>query len=479
MRSLRYLQNARFCVLMLISVRLCAHLLIRVPLTDAPAPHEAHARLASRYEATFVLESREGPERLARYSFVGFDPVGIASCDRNGLTVSGTLPAPSDDQSPIEYLRRVQAFYHTDDRTSPFVGGLVGSLGYHFGRLAEPILDDGSPEEWPRFLFGLYLDAIVYDHVTGTTHYVSRHDDRSAEVQEALHAPAATGTLRVGPVTAETDASTYRAQVEKAKQLIAQGECFQIVLSRRYHASYTGPLSPLYAALRTQAAVPYLYYLRFPDGRRLLGASPEMLVRIRQGRCETFPIAGTRPLTGNEAADAEAGLALQADPKEKAEHAMLVDLARNDLARVCRPGTVDVASFQELHRFRTVQHLVSRVTGKLESGRDAFDAIGAVFPAGTVSGAPKIRAQQHIQAIERHDRGAYAGAVAYVSFNGDFDSAIAIRSLSANGERVTIQAGAGIVHRSDPASEFEETRHKAATILNALRPFGGTLEEDA
>lgn len=463
---------------MLISARLRAQLLIRVPLPQAPAPHEAHARLAARYATTFVLESREGPERMARYSFVGFHPAGTVRCDRDGLHVQGALPAPSADQDPIEYLRRIQAFYHVDDHQTPFVGGLVGSIGYHFGRIIEPILDTGGAEEWPRFLVGLYLDGLVYDHAEGTCHYVSRADDRSALVTYALAQATPTETLNVGPLQASSDQATFEAQVAQAKELIRQGECFQIVLSRRYQGAYEGPLSPLYAWLRDAAAVPYLYYLRFDGGLRLLGASPEMLVRVRGGRCETFPIAGTRPITGDTAVDAAAGQDLLGDRKETAEHAMLVDLARNDLGRVCQPGTVQVEAFQEIHAFRTVQHLVSQVTGELAAGRDAFDALSAVFPAGTVSGAPKIRAQQHIEALETIGRGPYAGAVAYISFNGDFDSAIAIRSLSADGQQLQIQAGAGIVHRSDPTAEFHETRHKSGTLLEGLRAFGAQLPDE-
>lgn len=446
-------------------------------LDAAPPPHEAHARLAARHPATFILESREGPERLARYSFVGFAPAGTVTYDASGVHVRGALPDPSRDQDPLEYLRRIQAFYHTDDAEAPFVGGLVGSVGYDLVRHLEPSLDHGGPEAWPRFLFGLYLDGLVYDHAAGTCTYVSRGEDRSDALLRALDAPAGRGDLRVGPVTAGTDQGGFEAAVRTAQERIRDGEAFQVVLSRAYHAGFEGPLTRLYDWLRDAAAVPYLYHLRFGD-RELVGASPEMLVRARQGAVETFPIAGTRPLTGDEATDRAAGEDLRRDRKETAEHAMLVDLARNDLSRVCTPGTVRVAAYQELHRFGSVQHLVSRVTGALAPGRDALDALAAVFPAGTVSGAPKVRAMEHIDALEPSPRGPYAGCVAYLSFNGDFDSAIAIRTLSRDGDRLTVQAGAGVVHRSDPASEFRETRHKAGTLLEALRHFGATLPDE-
>ncbi|MGB0651814.1 MAG: anthranilate synthase component I family protein [Thermoplasmatota archaeon] len=460
--------------------------MIHIPVADAPAPHVAHARLAARSPTSFILESREGPERLARYSFVGWDPAAVVRCDADGLHVSGALPAPSRDQDPLTYLRRVLAFYHTDDHEAPFVGGLVGSVGYDFVRTVEPTLDDGTPEAWPRFVFGLYLDGLVYDHQEGTCTYISRGEDRSAALQAAIGQDAPPAPLAVGPLTASTDQEAFEKQVRGAQGLIRQGEAFQIVLSRRYEASFGGDLGRCYDWLRENAAVPYLFHLRFAahgddeEPLTLLGASPETLVRVRRGTARTFPIAGTRPVTGDEAKDDAAAEDLLADPKETAEHAMLVDLARNDLGRVSAPGTVKVASLMEIQRFRHVQHIVSDVEGRLAPGQDALDALAAVFPAGTVSGAPKVRAMEHIAALERHaelPRGPYAGAAAYASFNGDFDSCIAIRSLSAVGSRLAIQAGAGIVHHSRPDAEFHETRHKAATLLEAVQRFGATLPE--
>ncbi len=472
---------------MLILGARCPPSLIHQDIPNAPPPHVAHARLAATCGTSFILESREGPERLARYSFVGWDPVAQVRCDQHGLHVTGALPAPSLDQDPATYLRRVLAFYHVEDHQSPFVGGLVGTLGYDFIRNIEPGLDAGTPEAWPRFAFGLYLDALVYDHHEGTCHYVSRGEDRSALLLEALDHDAPPAPLSVGPVEADSDQSRFEEQVRDAQTQIAAGECFQIVLSRRYRARFGGDLGRCYDWLRDNAAVPYLYHLRFAaaggsPALTLLGASPETLVRVRAGVAETFPIAGTRPVTGDDDVDDASAKDLLADRKETAEHAMLVDLARNDLGRVCSPGSVEVASLMEIQRFRHVQHIVSHVTGQLEKGRDALDALAAVFPAGTVSGAPKIRAMEHIARIEgeaAHPRGPYAGAVAYASFNGDFDSAISIRSLSASGSELTIQAGAGIVHRSDPATEFHETRHKAATLLEAVRQFGATVPAEA
>jgi anthranilate synthase component 1 len=466
---------------MLIIGHHCPSPLIHAELFDCPAAHIAHARLAVRFETTFLLESREGPERLAQYSFLGWDPVGLVRLDQSGLTVEGALPKVPTDQEPLEYMRNLHAVYAVDDHDTPFVGGLVGCVGYDFVRNLEPTLEHDVPESWPRFLFGLYLDGVVFDHRNQTVTYVSRGPDRRQDFLDAMAAGDASRELKVGRLTSSVNQTTYERQVSEARGLIAAGEAFQIVLSRMFSGPYEGSLMPLYAWLRDAAAVPYLYHMRFggPTPRHLLGASPEGLVRVRKGTVDTFPIAGTRPVTGDAAADAAAGQSLKADPKETAEHAMLVDLARNDIGRVCRHGSVQVAEYQELHQFRVVQHLVSRVTGELADGQDAWSALAAVFPAGTVSGAPKVRAMEHIDAIESTatiPRGPYAGAVCYASFNGDFDSAIAIRSLSAENGRVQVQAGAGIVYHSNPTAEWNETRHKAQTILSALEAFGAEVD---
>ena len=453
---------------------------IRVQLEGCPPPNVAHARLAARHATTFILESRDGPSRIARYSIVGWSPAGILRLDATGLHTTGVLPSPAVGEEPLVYVRRVLRDYRQLDHTHPFVGGLVGCVGYDFARTLEPSLEVvGSAEPWPRLLLGLFLDALVYDHAKGTVHYVSVGPDRRADL-EALQAPATRIPLRIGPLAASCDAPRFAKMVHEAQALLRAGECFQMVLSRPYQASFSGDLGECYDLLRDGEAAPYLYHLRYAGhpALELVGASPETLVRVRAGKAETFPIAGTRPATGDATEDGAAARDLLTDRKEGAEHAMLVDLARNDLARVCRPGTVRVARLRDVERSRNVQHLVSEVVGELDEGRDALDALAAVFPAGTVSGAPKVRAMEHIARIEGTPRGAYAGAVCYASFNGDFDSAIAIRSLSAIGDRLTVQAGAGIVLASDAAREFDETRRKAATMLQALRPFGALVPRD-
>lgn len=451
--------------------------MLRVPVPDAPPPHVAHARLAAVHGTTFLLESRTGPGRLARYSFVGWAPQGAVTLDARGLEASGDLPPPRPGEAPLDYLRRLVRRHRSVDRRSPFVGGLVGSVGSDFVRTLEPTLAT-QREAWPRLALGLYLDGLVYDHRRGTVHYVSVGPDRRDDLR-ALRRPAPRARLRVGRVRPSASRATFTRRVRAAQRLIEAGECFQLVLSRAYAAPYEGDLGAAYGWLRARAQAPHLFFLRFGDGRSLLGASPETLVRVRKGRATTFPIAGTRPLTGDPAADGAAARDLRRDPKENAEHNMLVDLARNDLARVCRPGSVQVSRMRRVERFGTVQHLVSEVQGDLARGRDALDALAAVFPAGTVSGAPKLRALEHIDRLEARPRGAYAGAVCYVSFNGDLDSCIAIRALAADGRTLTVQAGAGVVLASRPDAEFDETRHKARLLLEAVRRFGGDLEPGA
>lgn len=433
---------------------------------EAPPPHEAHARLASHYDASFILESREGPKQMSRYSFVSANPAGIVTCGSE-LEATGALPAPSADQSPLEYLRRVQAFYHVDDHTSPFIGGLVGTFGFDFAREIEPSLA-GPVESWPRFQVGLYLDALVYDHQENTVTYVSRGEDRCAEWIKILQAPRKTTGLKIRALEEKVTDQQFKERVARAQELIRSGENFQIVLSRPFTAQYTGDCLDLYPTIREQHSVPYLYHVRFA-GRELVGASPEMLVRVRNRMVETFPIAGTRPVTGDRAIDDAAAADLLADRKETAEHAMLVDLARNDVAR--SSNNVRVAEYQQIKEFRHVQHIVSRVEGKLRPDQDSLAAFAAVFPAGTVSGAPKLRAIEHIDNLESSPRGPYAGAVAYLSFNGDLDSAITIRSISAQAGKLTIQAGAGIVLASDPQAEADETRQKAEGMVRALQQF--------
>lgn len=432
-------------------------------------PSDAFARLFSRHEDGFLLESAEGPERLARYSILGLDPVGKVRLERGRLVTEGDLPAPAAEEAPLAYLRRLLAAHPITDHGYRYLGGLVGQFGYEFIEGLEKL----PPRErtaWPDLEFGLYLDGLVFDRLTRKVTYFTHGKDRSAEFEESLARPAPETRPRFGPARENVDDARFEKMVEAAKAGIHEGETFQVVLSRRFDLDVEGDLLSYYEALKAANPSPYMYYMQHGE-RRLVGASPEMLVRVDGGRVETFPIAGTRPMGETPAATEQFARDLLADPKEAAEHAMLVDLARNDVGRVAEYGTVRVAESRKVERFSHVQHLVSKVEARLRPGRDALDAFASVFPAGTVSGAPKVRAMEVIRELEPDARGPYAGAVGYFSFNGNADAAITIRTLSALGRKASVQAGAGIVHDSIPRSEAAETRHKARGLLAVAEGF--------
>ena len=442
-------------------------LLRELPVPLPPA--EAFTRLFAAHEDGFLLESAEGPERLARYSILGLDPVGKVRLGKGKLQASGDLPAPSDDEAPLAYLRRLLKAHVTTDQGYRYLGGLVGHFGYEFVESLERI--PARPRNgWPDFEFGLYLDGLVFDRLTRKVVYFSHGRDRSAEFAASMEQRADAAPPRFTAPRANVDAERFAKMVERAKVDISEGEVFQVVLSRRFDLDVDGDLLPYYEALKRANPSPYMYHVQHGD-RRIVGASPEMLVRVDGGRVETFPIAGTRPIGASAEETQRHADDLLADPKEAAEHAMLVDLARNDVGRVAEYATVRVAEYRKVERFSHVQHLVSKVEGRLRPGRDALDAFAAVYPAGTVSGAPKVRAMELIRELEPDARGPYAGAVGYFSFNGNADAAICIRTLSAKGRKASVQAGAGIVHDSVPASETRETEHKARGLLSVAEGF--------
>ena len=439
-----------------------------LPLPFEPAAH--FARLLAAHEDGFLLESAEGPERLARYSLLGLDPVGKVRLERGALRVDGELPEPRADEAPLAYLRRLVALHPTTDHGYRYLGGLVGYSSYEMVETLEKLPPRGPHASFPTFEYGLYLDGLVFDRLTRRVVYFSHGVDRSAEftarAQEHVdHEPPTFSAPRVN-----VDALRFEKMVETAKHHITEGDIFQVVLSRRFDMDVQGDLLGFYEALKGANPSPYMYYLKNGE-RRIVGASPEMLVRVDGGRVETFPIAGTRPMGKTEEDTERLAKELLADPKEAAEHAMLVDLARNDVGRVAEFGTVKVSESRKIERFSHVQHIVSKVEGRLRPGRSAVDAFAALFPAGTVSGAPKVRAMEIIRDLEPDARGPYAGAVGYFSFNGNADAAIAIRTLTATRGKASVQAGAGIVHDSVPASETRETEAKARGLLAVAEGF--------
>jgi anthranilate synthase component 1 len=294
-------------------------------------------------------------------------------------------------------------------------------------------------------------------------------NDRIDELAARLvrpYAPPETVVL-TGPTTSNVDRASFEAGVETAKQYIHDGDIFQVVLSQRFRLPYRGDRFNLYRALRQVNPSPYLFYLDF-DGFALIGSSPEVLVRVENGRAEVLPIAGTRPRGGTPDEDLALEQDLLADPKERAEHLMLVDLGRNDLGRVCEYGSVHVGRYAYVERYSHVMHIVSSVSGRMKKGLGAVDALSACFPAGTVSGAPKVRAMEIIDELEPTRRGPYAGAVGYLDFSGNLDTCITIRTMLVRDDAIFVQAGAGIVADSDPAREFEETENKARALRQAI-----------
>ncbi len=480
----------------------------------------------------FLLESVEGGERLGRYSFMGVGPRrlltvrdGKATIQSRPVGVDGFAPdLPTETRPATDPLTALRDFM-PKRRILPgegiprFPGGAVGALAYDAISMFEPTvpLPARDPIGVPMAAFQECDLVLVFDHLTHTLSAVaSLHTDapdlegryRIAEraIYEALERTArptaaelsalnaqakrtssARGTDAAGagdetaspgfagiePVSASLSRGEYESAVQDAREAIAAGECIQIVVARR--ETYERPVIDgkpldavsLYRALRRVNPSPYLFFVRMPEFS-VVGASPELLVRVEGDRMTTHPIAGTRPRGATPAEDAQLAYNLERDPKERAEHVMLVDLGRNDLGRVARPGTVAVTKYMEVEKYSHVLHLVSNVEARLRPDLDALDALRSIFPAGTLSGAPKVRAMQLIAGYEKEQRGIYGGAVGYLGYDGNMDTAIAIRTAVMSGESIHLTAGAGIVAKSVPEREFEETEHKAGAIKRAL-----------
>jgi len=446
-------------------------LLIReLELTD---PFELYARIRRNYKNSFILESSPGPQRLAEFTFIGFDPLCVIALKEGRIFVNGEYQEQTQD--PIGYLRRTLAQFGLPKGTPfKYIGGLVGYISYDFVRYIEKI-PQGGEKLFPDFELGLYLDGIAYDHKRNYAYYFSHDRDRSSEIRSLIklstHQSAQEARFTHEEPRSDTTREEFIEGVKRAKEYIKAGDIYQVVLSKKLHAKYSGDLFRVYRALRRLNPSPYMYYLDFFD-RVIAGSSPEMLVAVQNGVISTYPIAGTRPLGKNEAERKAYERELLADEKECAEHNMLVDLARNDLGKVSEFGSVRVPEYMGVERFSHVQHIVSKVEGRLKPSKDCLDALVALFPAGTVTGAPKVRAMEIIAELEKSRRGPYAGIVGYFSLNGNMDSAIAIRTLFANEANLYLQAGAGIVADSIPEREWDETEQKLGALRAALRVGG-------
>jgi len=387
-------------------------------------------------------------------------------------TSPASASATMQTEDPYLQLRKTLAENFTTYHGFRFVGGLVGYFSYDAIRYLESIPTQAQDDlKLPDFEFGVYDDGIVFDHLNGQAYYYWYNNNRLKEIERLLAQRLAPTSLASDRPRVNLRQEEFESKVKDAKRYIRAGDIFQAVLSKRFEFAFKGDLLNFYKALREINPSPYMYFLKMRD-RALVGSSPEMLGRVDKGRAETFPIAGTRPVGANSEEDRRLADELLSDPKERAEHIMLIDLARNDLGKVCQFGTVEVPEFMVVQRYSHVQHIVSRVSGQLQPSCDSLDTFKGIFPAGTVSGAPKKRAMEIIEELEPTRRGPYAGAAGYFSYNGNADSAITIRTLIADGNMAYIQAGAGIVADSQPAREWFETEHKAEGLMHALKVGG-------
>jgi anthranilate synthase component 1 len=463
-------------------------------IADLLTPVSAFLKIAEHSDYAFLFESVEGGERVARYSFLGKDPFLVLRAQGSRTTIDRSGTRTETDEGFVPVLRRLMAEFQ-----SPFVpdlprftGGAVGFIGYDASPLFEGALTDAwRAATWSESVadddagFMLFDTVLAFDHVKHriliiANARITADEDLKAlyqfacakiqflerELERGLSQPEP--AARPAPeIRSNQPREAYEQGVRAIKERIAAGDIYQAVLSQRFETDVQGDPFTIYRALRHVNPSPYMYFMRM--GRlAIVGSSPEMLVRVEGRRVETHPIAGTRPRGGNEEDDLRLAEELKRNEKERAEHVMLVDLGRNDLGRVCEFGSVRVPQYMALERYSHVMHLVSTVDGRLAEDRDRLDALVACFPAGTVSGAPKIRAMQILAELEPTRRGIYAGAIGYIDFAGNLDFCIAIRTIVIRDGRARIQAGAGIVADSNPAAEYEETRDKARALLQAL-----------
>jgi anthranilate synthase component 1 len=434
-----------------------------IPLDLSENQFQIYNKISRNYSHSFLFESLTGPEVLAETSVMGFDPKIILKGYADKIEmIENEKTTVIKTTNPFEELKKLLG--KSNDQRYRYLGGAVGVVNYDAIRLVENIADSHNAPQ-PLMEFGIYDDGILYDKIHERLFYFYHDENRFEKFKmnkdefEEFYS---------GEVIPNMDENKFSEIVNKAKKYIHDGDIFQVVLSRKFAFETNGDNLTLYKTLRSLNPSPYMYHLK-QNTKTIIGASPEMLVRITGDKVETFPIAGTRKITDNEEKNKSLAEELINDEKELAEHTMLVDLGRNDIGRVCKYGTVRPESLMEIKRFSHVQHIVSHIVGNLAPENDMFDAFQAVFPAGTVSGAPKVRAMEIIDELETEARGPYAGAVGYFSYNGCCDFAIAIRSIFIENDKGFVQSGAGIVSDSIAENEFKETEHKAGAMLQALK----------
>jgi anthranilate synthase component 1 len=457
-------------------------------VADLLTPVSAFMRIAEHSDHAFLLESVEGGEHVARYSFLGKDPFLILRATQGGTTVQRAGETFESDKPFVETLRELMAEYHSPfvPELPRFTGGAVGYFSYDTAAWFEPVTLQPLPAADEEAAFMLFDTVLAFDHLRHRILIIANARIAGDEDLESLYQFACTkiaflrrelerelshvATPAHEPlsVTPNMPRQRFEEMARTAKEYIAAGDIYQVVLSQRFEAHIDADPFTVYRALRHVNPSPYMYFLRM-GGRSIVGSSPEMLVRVEGDRIETHPIAGTRPRGRDQEEDARLGEELKGNEKERAEHVMLVDLGRNDVGRVSEYGSVTAPTYMTLERYSHVMHLVSVVEGRLSAGQDRLDALVACFPAGTVSGAPKVRAMEIIAELEGDRRGIYAGAIGYLDFAGNLDFCITIRTVVIENGQASVQAGAGIVADSDPAAEYEETRDKARAVIRALQ----------
>ena len=427
-------------------------------------------KIEKRFDNCFILESLGEESFISRYSIIGFDPEQVLYATEGALHIQqrdGTTETyPSDN--PYYLLREIVP---QDIISRKYAGGLTGYIGYDCMNCFEPTLKLKHSELFDVFRFGLFKDGLILDKMTGELIYFYYTDSRMELIESIMAEPAAeTGPLQVIPNGETMSQAEHAAAVMKVKQDIIDGKIFQCEVGFKKRFKLNGDNLAIYELLREVNPSPQMYYVKFGE-QKLIGASPELLFRLRQGEMETFPLAGTTRRGKTEVEDTQLARALLNDPKEIAEHNMIVDLHRNDIGRVARFGTVKVRSLMDIKRFSHVQHISSEIVGIISEEHDMFSALASNFPAGTLTGAPKIEAMKIIDDLESDGRGPYGGAVGHFSFNGDCTFAIPIRTVFANGEDAYVQTCGGNVYDSNPEDEYEEIRRKFAGTKKVLDTF--------
>ncbi|OGV76848.1 MAG: anthranilate synthase component I [Methylotenera sp. RIFCSPLOWO2_02_FULL_45_14] len=474
----------------------------RIPLVletfaDLDTPLSLYLKLANQ-PFSYLLESVQGGERFGRYSIIGLPAkTRIVAHGRQVQVFEGdAVVEVAENTNPLDFVKSYQARFKTPpyEGLPRFTGGLAGYFGYETVRYIEKRLANITKADeinTPDVLLMVSEELAVVDNLSGKLYFIvyadtseigaydnakKRLSDLATQLRKTVTIPESVATPKTEAIS-EFGEENFKAAVERAQQYILDGDIMQVVLSQRMSQAFSAPPLSLYRALRSLNPSPYMFYYDMGD-HHVVGASPEILVRLENGTVTARPIAGTRPRGKNREQDLALAEELLADPKERAEHVQLMDLGRNDVGRVAVTGSVKVTDNMMIERYSHVMHIVSNVEGKLKPGMDAIDVIKATFPAGTVSGAPKVRAMEIIDELEPSKRGIYAGAVGYLGFNGDMDVAIAIRTGVIKNNRLYVQAGAGIVADSIPQSEWIETQNKARAVLRAAELVQAGLDID-